>query len=184
MGCSHSAVEEVEVHGALPENLIKQHESDINEVYEIQAQLGAGTFGWVSAARHRATQRMVAVKCIAIPAASKNGSRIALFEDLRNEIKIMKTLHHPNIVNLYETYHEDTKLYMVMQLCKGGEVLDWRQAKGRSEQEICAVLGKVLSAIAYSEYSLHFTARRPALHYSISPHETTPYPYLRNAARP
>ena len=41
---------------------------------------------------------------------------------LKNEINILQQLDHPNIVKLYETYESPDELYLVMELCTGGEL--------------------------------------------------------------
>ena len=50
---------------------------------------------------------------------------------LKNEIKILSILDHPNIVRLYETYEDENYLYLVEEyifhlfsLCEGGELFD------------------------------------------------------------
>ena len=45
-------------------------------------------------------------------------------EDLRNEVLILITVDHPNIVKYYETYEDDDYLYLVMEYCPGGELLE------------------------------------------------------------
>jgi serine/threonine protein kinase len=42
---------------------------------------------------------------------------------LRNEVAIMQQVDHPNIVKYYETYEEKKTIYLVMELCTGGELL-------------------------------------------------------------
>ena len=42
--------------------------------------------------------------------------------DLIREVKIMKDFEHPNIVNYFETYDDVTYVYLVMELCEGGDL--------------------------------------------------------------
>lgn len=46
------------------------------------------------------------------------------FRRLLREVSIMKTLDHPNIIRLFETFEDDRSLYLVLELCEGGDVLD------------------------------------------------------------
>ncbi|NWY96139.1 CDPK3 kinase, partial [Loxia curvirostra] len=48
----------------------------------------------------------------------------------RQEIDIMKNLDHPNIVKLFETFEDDEKIYLIMELCTGGELFDKIVKKG------------------------------------------------------
>ena len=44
---------------------------------------------------------------------------------LEQEIKIMKTLDHPNIVKILEFYQDEQCFYIVTELCIGGELFDF-----------------------------------------------------------
>ena len=46
-------------------------------------------------------------------------------DSLRNEITIMKMLDHPNVIKLYETFEEESKLHLVLELCEGGDLFDF-----------------------------------------------------------
>ena len=41
---------------------------------------------------------------------------------LRREIQVLRSLNHKNIIQLYEIFEEDGKLFMIMELCTGGEL--------------------------------------------------------------
>lgn len=42
-----------------------------------------------------------------------------------NEINILKVLRHPNTVKLLETFETDKHLLIVMELCPGGDLLNY-----------------------------------------------------------
>eukprot|EP00968_Pinguiococcus_pyrenoidosus_P010192 scaffold803_cov310-Pinguiococcus_pyrenoidosus.AAC.105 len=44
--------------------------------------------------------------------------------ELQNEVRIMSELDHPNIIRLFEVYQSSDHLYLIMELCTGGELLD------------------------------------------------------------
>ena len=41
-----------------------------------------------------------------------------------NEINILKTLDHPNIMKVFEYYNNDNCLFIVSELLSGGELFD------------------------------------------------------------
>jgi calcium-dependent protein kinase len=43
---------------------------------------------------------------------------------LKNEVGVMQTIDHPNIVKYIETYNDERYLYLVMQMCEGGTLFD------------------------------------------------------------
>lgn len=48
---------------------------------------------------------------------------------------ILKKLDHPNIVKLYETYEDESYLYLVEDLCEGGELFDRLDEVGKLPEE-------------------------------------------------
>lgn len=44
--------------------------------------------------------------------------------ELWNEIVILRKMEHPNIIKLYETFEDETHIFMVFELCRGGELFD------------------------------------------------------------
>ena len=40
-------------------------------------------------------------------------------ELIKEEIKILQTLDHPNIVKYYETFESEHYMYLVMEYCSG-----------------------------------------------------------------
>ena len=49
------------------------------------------------------------------------------------EIETWRHLHHPHIAQLYEVLATETKIYMVTELCHGGEAFDYICANGRMD---------------------------------------------------
>ena len=61
-----------------------------------------------------------AVNCIAKIAELKQEEIVSLKE----EVQVLRTVDHPNIIKLYEFYEESDKFYMVTELMEGGELFD------------------------------------------------------------
>jgi serine/threonine protein kinase len=43
------------------------------------------------------------------------------------DAQVLRALKHPNIVELFEVIHEGDNLYMIMELCTGGELWHFLQ---------------------------------------------------------
>ncbi|CAN4109033.1 unnamed protein product [Withania somnifera] len=73
-------------------------------------------------------------------------------EDVRREVKILRALTgHRNLVQFYDAYEDEENVYIVMELCKGGELLDRILARGGkySEEDAKAVMVQLLSVVSY-----------------------------------
>uniref|UniRef100_A0A1A9WAE5 Protein kinase domain-containing protein n=1 Tax=Glossina brevipalpis TaxID=37001 RepID=A0A1A9WAE5_9MUSC len=88
-------------------------EADPAEIWEIVGELGDGAFGKVYKAQHRETKQYAAAKMCILEA-------VADLSDHMVEIDILSEIKHPNIVELYEAYFIDLKLWMLIEYCDGG----------------------------------------------------------------
>ena len=57
------------------------------------------------------------------------------FFQLFREVRIMKTLDHPNIVKLFQVIETEKTLYLVMEYASGGEVFDYLVLHGRMKEK-------------------------------------------------
>ncbi len=71
--------------------------SKLNE-YKIEESIGEGTYGKVKLATHLQTNEKVAIKFINKHKLTHSGDK----ERIQNEIKILSTLNHPNILKAFE----------------------------------------------------------------------------------
>ncbi|KAJ9694368.1 hypothetical protein PVL29_010049 [Vitis rotundifolia] len=119
--------------------------------YEMGEEVGRGHFGYTSSAKAKKGSlkgQDVAVKVIA---KSKMTTAIAI-EDVRREVKILRALTgHKNLVQFYDAYEDDDNVYIVMELCRGGELLDRILARGGkySEEDAKAVMVQILNVVAF-----------------------------------
>ncbi|KAJ8449771.1 hypothetical protein Cgig2_001427 [Carnegiea gigantea] len=119
--------------------------------YELGDEVGRGHFGYTCHAKGKKGSlkgQDVAVKVI--PKAQMT-TAIAI-EDVRREVKILRALTgHKNLVQFYEAYEDTDNVYVVMELCKGGELLDRILARGGkyTEEDAKAVMVQILSVVAY-----------------------------------
>ncbi|KAG6605265.1 CDPK-related kinase 5, partial [Cucurbita argyrosperma subsp. sororia] len=123
----------------------------VSNKYELGEEVGRGHFGYTRAARvkkgeHKGQQ--VAVKIIP---KSKMTTAIAI-EDVRREVKILKSLSgHNNLVNFYDAYEDHDNVYIVMELCEGGELLDRILSRGGkyTEEDARTVMKQILHVVAF-----------------------------------
>ena len=67
---------------------------------------------------------------------------------LSREIKTMETIHHPNLVRIFEVIETLTKHYLVMELAPGGELFQVISQQGRfAETEAKFYFAQIVSAI-------------------------------------
>ncbi len=119
-----------------------------DEVYKIEKTLGEGITGAVHLVRHLHTGCLYAKKSINL--ADQDPAQKA---ELRNEIKLLRVLDHPNIVHLYETFEHDGQMHLIMENCEGGELFKMLRSGPNhhtfSEAEVAAICHGALSALAY-----------------------------------
>ena len=71
-------------------------------------------------------------------------------EKLRREVAIHGGLDHPNIVKCHEAFESNNSLYIVMELCTGGELYDRIAAKKKfSEVEARHVFKQIVEGVKY-----------------------------------
>lgn len=67
------------------------------------------------------------------------------YENLKAEVEVLKTLDHPNICKLYEAFEDAQTLYLVMDLCSGGELFDRIANENLGGEAQCAELVQQLA---------------------------------------
>lgn len=114
-----------------------------NYQFDIKKLLGSGTYGNVIKGVQTSTKELRAIKVI-----QKN--KVRNKERFQLEIDIMRQLDHPNVIKLYETYEDARNLYLVMELCEGGELFDRIIAKGHyNEKEARNTFSQIMLALNY-----------------------------------
>lgn len=66
--------------------------------------------------------------------------------ELRNEISILKKLDHPHIVRAIETFEHRNQIFIIMELCSGGDLYS---RDPYSEEQAARIVSSILSAVAY-----------------------------------
>lgn len=125
--------------------------------YRLEKTIGEGQFGKVKLATHLPSGTRVAIKII--DKARLNDDTLRM---VQREVAIMKMLHHPNIIRLYEVIESDASLFLVMEYASGGEVMDLIMAHGRLKE--CDAFSQTASALAYchAHHTVHRVSQAPS----------------------
>jgi Protein kinase domain len=88
------------------------------------------------------TQMTFAMKSILLSRCTVS----AYVEELKNEVEILKTLDHPHIVRAIETFEIRNQLFVIMELCSGGDLYS---RDPYTEEEAARITASILRAISY-----------------------------------
>ena len=108
-------------------NLIVQRDNvKVFDVYEKIKFLGEGSFGSVYKVKRKNTGPREIIRALKEISKEKMCLSEENTEEIRNEISVLKSLDHPNIMKIYEFYEDDTNMYLITEFCGGdaGNVQD------------------------------------------------------------
>ncbi|CAM9623497.1 unnamed protein product, partial [Scytosiphon promiscuus] len=105
--------------------------------------LGKGGFGTVQTVVHKESGKKYALKAVELSRVKDEKSLDFFFR----EVEVMRKLDHPNICRLHAVYPTVEHLFMVMDLCEGGDLLTTYHFK--SEQDAANIVLKVTNAVRY-----------------------------------
>eukprot|EP00397_Hematodinium_sp_SG-2012_P002780 GEMP01002788.1.p1 GENE.GEMP01002788.1~~GEMP01002788.1.p1 ORF type:complete len:602 (+),score=113.76 GEMP01002788.1:79-1806(+) len=127
-------------------NLVVDNPNKITSVYKMSTgeKLGEGSYGSVCKATEiKGSGAVRAVKTIS-KAGVKNMEKFML------EIHLMKLMDHPNIIKLFETFQDSRNIYLVMEVCEGGELFSRILDAGSfNERDAASIVKQILNATYY-----------------------------------
>ncbi|VVC29783.1 Protein kinase domain,Protein kinase-like domain,Serine/threonine-protein kinase, active [Cinara cedri] len=128
------------------------------ERYERLGKLGEGSYGMVFKCRNRENGQIVAIKKFVESEDDPLIRKIAL-----REIRMLKTLKHPNLVNLLEVFRRKRKLHLVFEFCEHTVLHELeRHPYGCPEIFTKQIIWQTLQAVAYCH-------RHNCIHRDIKP---------------
>ena len=135
---------------SIPPEVDNEEEAEKNENvicdFIIKERLGSGTFGTVKLAINRQTEETVAIKILERKKIYREKDKIRL----DNEIKILKSLRHPNIVHLFADIQTKPYIYLIMEYIQGTELLKYISLNSKlKEEDACYYFRQIISAIDY-----------------------------------
>ncbi|XP_069824123.1 serine/threonine-protein kinase 33 [Dendropsophus ebraccatus] len=120
-------------------------EAAIQQIYTFGKKLGQGSFGVVIEATHGESGKKWAIKKVNREKAGSSAVKL-----LEREVSILKTVNHNHIIHLEEVFETPKRVYLVMELCEGGELREILARRKRlSESETRHIIHSLACAIAY-----------------------------------
>ncbi|ELK14762.1 Cyclin-dependent kinase-like 4, partial [Pteropus alecto] len=130
----------------------------IMEKYEKLAKIGEGSYGVVFKCRNKTSGQVVAIKKFVESEDDPVVKKIAL-----REIRMLKQLKHPNLVNLIEVFRRKRKMHLVFEYCDHTLLNELeRKPNGVAEGVIKSVLWQTLQA-------LNFCHKHNCIHRDVKP---------------
>lgn len=113
------------------------------EDYQIDCHLGRGSFGEVYKAVNLKTNEVYALKMINLDEASE-------INDLIKEIHFLSRNQSKYLTKHFETFLEDTNMWIVLEYCGGGSCADLLKCFGKLNEEVTAyIIRDVLKGLEY-----------------------------------
>mmetsp|Transcript_68673 Transcript_68673/g.198916 ORF Transcript_68673/g.198916 Transcript_68673/m.198916 type:complete len:486 (-) Transcript_68673:412-1869(-) len=124
------------------------------EDIDVGRRLGAGKFGSVYVARCRRTGFVFALKVLDKNQLIKH----RVEHQLRREIEIQSHCRHVNILRLYSYFHDEKRVYLMLEMAPGGELYALLTSRGTfSEARSAWYFKQMVEAIQYchSKHIIH-----------------------------
>lgn len=114
--------------------------------YKIGRMLGKGAFGKVNLGMHKLARKLVAIKSMNKQYLNDERSKRKVMQ----EVSIIKRTRHPNVVKLYETFESNKHVLFSMEMCAGGDLLNYVRKRRKLKENVAKVLFKqIIEAIGY-----------------------------------
>ncbi|XP_039269620.1 aurora kinase C-like [Styela clava] len=114
--------------------------------FDIGKPLGKGKFGNVYLAREKESKFVVALKVLFKSQLIKSNVE----HQLRREVEIQAHLRHPHILKLYGYFHDEKRVYLILEFAARGEMYKELTKKGRfSETDTATYIAELADALNY-----------------------------------
>ncbi|OHT00226.1 CAMK family protein kinase [Tritrichomonas foetus] len=114
--------------------------------YVFLDRLSSGAYGDVYVAEHKMTKQKVAIKIMNRAFLVEQDA----FISLEQEIRIQQTLDHPNIVKIYDILYSPDYVFVVLEYCQQGDLLESIQSGHlRSQRQARMYFYQILLAVQY-----------------------------------
>ena len=121
---------------------------DIRDYYKFGQVIGSGGFAEVRICKKKddSSNKIFAVKSIYKPSIKQEK-----LNQLIQEIQLLTSLDHPNIIKFYESYQDEHYFHIIMEHCHGGELFERiiNSKVGFKEYDVAQIIWSLMSAIYY-----------------------------------
>jgi len=129
-------------------------QTDIYEMYDVDDKkvIGSGSYGKVLKGKHKESGRSYAIKLIKKLPKTENyeKARKNQTQTLKQEMVVMQNSDHPNIVRLFDYFEDHTRIYLIMDLCTGGKLIDFvARMKDFKESDASLLMKQAFAAMSY-----------------------------------
>jgi len=116
------------------------------ELYKVGKILGKGAFGKVNLGLHRLTRKLVAIKSSDKDQIKEESTKRKMMQ----EIDILKSIKHTSHIKLLETFQTPKHYLIVMELCPGGDLLNYvRKRRKLTEKNAKYLFKQIMQGIEY-----------------------------------
>ncbi|ODV88599.1 hypothetical protein CANCADRAFT_45110 [Tortispora caseinolytica NRRL Y-17796] len=122
---------------------MREIEDLTEERYELQEQLGTGSFGVVYKAIDRVTKEVYAIKQIDLESGDEG------IEEIRQEILLLSECNSTSITRYHGCFLKGTKLWIVMEYMGGGSCFDLLKPGPFTELQIGLICKGILEGLVY-----------------------------------
>ncbi|RHY78815.1 hypothetical protein DYB38_004150 [Aphanomyces astaci] len=137
---------------------MSRRERIVGNHYQLGLEIGKGGFGTVFSALDLRNGKSVAIKQVSLIDMAKE--ELAAIE---SEIKLLKKLHHENIVKYYNTIKEEDYLYIVLEYMENGSLAQFMKKFGTlSETLVAMYITQVLRGLAYLHAQVNYNVLLPS----------------------
>ncbi|XP_068662558.1 serine/threonine-protein kinase Aurora-3-like [Aristolochia californica] len=114
--------------------------------FDIGKPLGRGKFGKVYLAREKKSKYLVALKII----FKQQFRKYPIYHQLKREIEIQSSLKHPNVLRLFGWFHDEERIYLILEFAARGEVFkELRKCKFLPEKRAATYMASLTRALIY-----------------------------------
>ncbi|XP_072943563.1 uncharacterized protein [Epargyreus clarus] len=127
--------------------------------FDLGRPLGKGKFGNVYLAREKESHYVVALKVLFKSQILDS----EIEHQVRREVEIQCRLRHPNILRMYGYFHDEKRIYLILEYAKHGALYKLLKERGRFDEKTAAIYVRDLTK------ALIYCHSKKVIHRDIKP---------------